>query len=61
MSLREEFVEAGIEYAKRLTDQREAERLAALAIEARHETNAAAFAAAFTHALNGTEEQETTE
>ena len=51
MTLQSEFAEAGRVYAERLADRAEADRLTALLIEARHENNAAAFAAAITEAL----------
>ena len=51
MSLRSEFEEAGVEYAARLDQQQEAERLAALKLEARHNDNAAAFATALEQAF----------
>lgn len=46
MSIQEEFRTAAAEYARRLDQQREEERLTALRIEARRENNALAFTAA---------------
>ena len=46
MSIQDDFQSAGIEYARRLDEQHERERLAALAVEARRASNAQAFAEA---------------
>jgi len=54
MTLQSDFEAAGLEYARRLTEQREAERLAVLATETRHSDNATAFAEAFGAALDST-------
>ena len=43
-NLRAQFQAAGEEYARRLDEARERDRLAALALEARRESNAHAFA-----------------
>lgn len=64
MTLQSEFRESGEEYARRLDRQAEADRLAALIRETRHEDNATAFAAAIEAALTGqtaTTQEETTE
>lgn len=56
MSIRSEFHDAGIEYARRLDEQRESDRHAALAREGQHESNATAFAAAFAAALTNSDD-----
>lgn len=52
MTLQQEFEAAGIEYARRLEDRRDADRLAAIAHQTQAKRNAEAFAAAVDDALS---------
>jgi hypothetical protein len=60
MTLRSDFQAAGEEYAHRLDERAEAERLAALQLEARRTGNAAAFAEAVAATFAELDESHTT-